>query len=85
MDAEQKGLLSSDSIVLECTSGNTGIALSMVGAAVGYRVTILMSESASHYPAPLIRSYALERELGLPALALSIRPRITLSNKGKLP
>lgn len=32
MDAEQRGLLKPDSIILECTSGNTGIALSMVGA-----------------------------------------------------
>lgn len=47
MDAERRGLLSSDSIILECSSGNTGIALAMVGAAMGYRVTILMSDSAS--------------------------------------
>lgn len=46
-DAERRGELRSDSIILECTSGNTGIALAMVGAAKGYRVTILMSESAS--------------------------------------
>ena len=46
-DAEHRGLLSADSIILECSSGNTGIALSMVGAAMGYRVTILMSDSAS--------------------------------------
>jgi cysteine synthase A len=46
-DAEQRGALRPDSIILECTSGNTGISLAMVGAAKGYRVTILMSESAS--------------------------------------
>jgi len=46
-DAEQRGLLRPDSIILECTSGNTGIALAMVGAARGYGVTILMSEGAS--------------------------------------
>src|SRR5204862_2378047 len=43
VDAEKRGLLRSDSIILECTSGNTGIALSMLGAAMGYRVCILMS------------------------------------------
>jgi len=46
-DAEQRGLLRPNSIILECTSGNTGIALAMVGAAHGYKVTILMSEGAS--------------------------------------
>src|ERR1051325_2627312 len=47
LDAEERGLLKPDSIILECSSGNTGIALSMVGAAMGYGVTILMSTSAS--------------------------------------
>src|SRR6266540_3486409 len=47
LDAEERGLLRPDSIILECTSGNTGVALAMVGAAKGYRVTILMSEGAS--------------------------------------
>ena len=46
-DAEQHGVLQPDSIILECTSGNTGIALAMVGAAKGYRVAILISNSAS--------------------------------------
>lgn len=46
-DAEQRGWLRKDSIILECTSGNTGIALAMVGAACGYPVTILMNEGAS--------------------------------------
>src|SRR5690242_19545411 len=43
VDAHQRGLLRPDSIITECTSGNTGIALAMVGAALGYRVIILMS------------------------------------------
>ncbi|HEY3322420.1 MAG TPA: cysteine synthase family protein [Planctomycetota bacterium] len=46
-DAEARGALTPESIILECTSGNTGIALAMVGAVKGYRVTILMSETAS--------------------------------------
>src|SRR4051812_10699302 len=46
LDAEQRGLLRPDSIILECSSGNTGIALAMVGAAMGYKVTILMSSGA---------------------------------------
>ena len=47
LDAEIRGELHSGSIILECTSGNTGIAFAMVGAARGYRVTIVMSENAS--------------------------------------
>lgn len=55
LDAEQRGLLKPDSIILECSSGNTGIALAMVGAAMGYGVTILMSSTASHERRRLIR------------------------------
>lgn len=46
-DGQRRGLLRPGSIILECTSGNTGIALAMVGTACGYGVTILMSEGAS--------------------------------------
>src|SRR5688500_11646376 len=42
--AEQRGLLRSDSIILECSSGNIGIVLSMIGAAMEYTVKILMSQ-----------------------------------------
>ena len=55
LDAERRGLLRPDSIILECSSGNTGIAMAMVGAAMGYRVTILMSSSASVERRKLIR------------------------------
>jgi cysteine synthase A len=55
VDAVQRRLLTPRSIILECTSGNTGIALSMVGAAMGLRVTILMSEGASEERRRLIR------------------------------
>ena len=47
VDAESKGLLTPDSNILECTSGNTGIAFAMIGAARGYQVTIVMSKRAS--------------------------------------
>ena len=60
VDAEQRGLLRPDSIILECTSGNTGIALSMVGAAMGYRVAILMSAGASEERRLLIRQLGAE-------------------------
>jgi len=47
LDAEQNGLIHASSRILEATSGNTGIALAMLGAARGYGVTIVMSERAS--------------------------------------
>ena len=62
-DAEERGLLRPDSIILECTSGNTGISLAMVGAAKGYRVKILMSESASVERRHLIRQLGGEVQL----------------------
>lgn len=60
VDAEQRGLLKPDSIILECSSGNTGIALSMLGAAMGYRVTILMSQGASVERRQIIRQSGAE-------------------------
>ncbi|MBI5834346.1 MAG: cysteine synthase family protein [Armatimonadetes bacterium] len=59
-DAEERGLLRPDSVILECTSGNTGIALAMVGAARGYGVTILMSEGASAERRYLMRQLGAE-------------------------
>ncbi len=62
-DAERRGLLRPYPILHECTSGNTGIAFAMVGAAKGYRVRILMSESASVERRHLIRQLGGEVEL----------------------
>ncbi len=55
LDARQRGVLQSDSIIVECSSGKTGIALAMTGTALGYQVTILMSEAASVERRQLIR------------------------------
>ena len=60
LDAGSRGLIGPASIPLECTSGNTGVALAMVGAARGYRVTILMSERASEERRRLIRQFGAE-------------------------
>ena len=60
VDAKEHGRLRPDSIILECSSGNTGIALAMVGAALGHRVTILMSTSASEERRRLIRQLGAE-------------------------
>jgi cysteine synthase len=59
-DAERKGLLTPDSIILECTSGNTGVSLAMVGAAKGYKVMILMPQGASQERRHLIRQLGAE-------------------------
>jgi cysteine synthase A len=65
-DAEQRGLLREDSIILECSSGNTGIALAMVGATKGYRVKILMSDTASIERRHLLRQFGAEVQLFTP-------------------
>jgi len=57
LDAEQRSLITSESIILECTSGNTGIAFAMVGAARGYGVTIVMSERASGERRKIIKHF----------------------------
>ncbi len=60
LDAERRGRLQPESILLECTSGNTGIALATVGAVMGYQVTILMSSSASPERRRLIQHLGAE-------------------------
>ena len=61
--AENSGQLHRDSIILECTSGNTGVSLAMIGAAKGYRVHILMSHGASQERRHLIRQFGAELTL----------------------
>lgn len=59
-DAERRGLLRPGMALLECSSGNTGVALAMVGAARGYPVTIVISERASEERRKLISHYGAE-------------------------
>jgi cysteine synthase A len=61
--AEERGELKPGSTILEVTSGNTGIALAMVGAQKGYRVVIIMPKTASEERRHMIRSYGAELEL----------------------
>ncbi|MBI4832224.1 MAG: cysteine synthase family protein [Candidatus Lindowbacteria bacterium] len=57
MDAEQAGSLTPKKTILESTSGNTGIALAMIGAARGYKVEIVMPSNASEERKQIIESY----------------------------
>jgi cysteine synthase A len=59
-DAEAKGLLTPDSIIVEPTSGNQGIGLALVGAVKGYRVTIIMPDSVSEERRKLMRQYGAD-------------------------
>ncbi|MEF8889077.1 MAG: PLP-dependent cysteine synthase family protein, partial [Desulfohalobiaceae bacterium] len=62
-DAEAKGELSPDKTIIEATSGNTGIGLAMVCAVKGYRLLLIMPESASEERKRIMRAYGAEISL----------------------
>lgn len=59
-DAEEKGLIREDTIIVEPTSGNQGIGLALVGAVRGYKTRIIMPDSVSEERRKLMRHYGAE-------------------------
>ncbi|MEE0945670.1 MAG: cysteine synthase A [Acutalibacteraceae bacterium] len=60
LEAEKKGLLNADTVIVEPTSGNQGIGLALVGAVKGYKVKIIMPDSVSEERRKLVKHYGAE-------------------------
>ncbi|MBQ9972598.1 MAG: pyridoxal-phosphate dependent enzyme, partial [Firmicutes bacterium] len=60
LDAEAKGLISENTIIVEPTSGNQGIGLALVGAVRGYKVRVIMPDSVSEERRKLMQHYGAE-------------------------
>ena len=59
-DAEEKGIIKDDTIIVEPTSGNQGIGLALVGAVRGYKTVIIMPDSVSEERRKLVNQYGAE-------------------------
>jgi len=60
MDGKKSGLLSKDKIIIDATSGNTGIAYAMIGSVLGYRVKLAIPKNASVERIRILKAYGAE-------------------------
>src|SRR5262245_36554696 len=60
LDGERRGLLTKDKILIDATSGNTGIAYAMIAAERGYRVSLALPRNASEERKQVLRAYGAE-------------------------
>lgn len=63
VDAEKKGLINKDTVIVEPTSGNQGIGLALIGAVRGYKTIIIMPDSVSEERRKLVKHYGAEVKL----------------------
>lgn len=85
-DGERRGLLTPDKIILDATSGNTGIAVAMIGAAKGYKVRLVMPANVSHERKAILEAYGAELILTDPLegidMAIETARQIAKENPG---
>src|SRR5580658_188055 len=65
-DGEESGALTADHVIIDATSGNTGIAYAMIGAARGYRVKLCLPDNASPERKLILRAFGAELVLTSP-------------------